>query len=259
MGVIFLSDAHLRNKGTHPYRAFLEFLAHLGEGTLPGGEKVDVTDLYLLGDTFDFWFARGRAVYPEFDIVLEKLIALQQSGIAIHLFEGNHDFFLTAFFRGYLGMDVYEDWGAITMDGFRFLLGHGDLVDRDDKGYLFLRRILRSRWFNVFQNALPSRLVWRLARYAADLGQGSRERGNEKLATKMQEFAVTCHARGFDVVILGHCHLPMVYENRQDGRIKYLVLLGDWIRHFTFLHYSDGKLSLRTVSGVHIGSGQLML
>jgi len=157
MGSIFLSDTHLEDKDAPHYRAFISFLASLGEGSLPGGERDHVTDLYLLGDTFDFWFGRGERVYREFDPVITSLIMLKERGVAIHLFEGNHDFFLAEFFAHRLGMSVYEDWGDITIDGFRFLLGHGDLVDGEDHGYLFLRKILRSRTFYLLQRILPSR------------------------------------------------------------------------------------------------------
>ena len=43
-----------------------------------------------------------------------------------------------------LGMTVCEDWAVIDLDSRKTLLAHGDLVDRKNRKYLMLRKVLRS-------------------------------------------------------------------------------------------------------------------
>ena len=56
----------------------------------------------------------------------------------------------------------------------------------------------------------------------------------------MSEIARPRFAEGFDAVILGHFHYPL--HHAEGGRD--LVVLGDWIRHFTFAKLQNGELAL---------------
>jgi len=257
MKALFLSDTHLRRRSDKNYRLFIAFMSQMMEGAIPGHPKGEVERLYLVGDIFDFWFARKDKIYPEYLPVLEKFQTLLRRGIEIHFFEGNHDFFLREYFSGMRGHNVYEDWGDILLDGFRLCVSHGDLIDRQNRRYLFLRRILRSRGFFLFQRHLPLPLVWFLAGLSSDLGQEKRKHGEETLVRTMYEFALKQFELGYDASIFGHCHLPRLYTSRQGGRNRVFVVLGDWLRHFTFLYYQDGTFYLRDISGQNIGSGHL--
>ena len=106
MKAVFLSDAHLKRSTDEPYGLLVRFLTDLGEGRVgpaaagkeAAGAGTTVDDLYILGDFFDFWFCRPDRIYPEFQPVIRQLVQLRQSGVRIHLFEGNHDFFMREYF-----------------------------------------------------------------------------------------------------------------------------------------------------------------
>lgn len=149
MKAIFIADAHLIDETSPGYAELLNFLEELRlarlEGSKAGGLYAD--ELFILGDFFDFWFARGTRIYPPFEKVLAGLLALKEAGVRIHLAEGNHDFFLADYFSRYLGMEVTPDWAEVKLDRQRILFAHGDVVDSIELSYKLLRGILRSGFF----------------------------------------------------------------------------------------------------------------
>jgi UDP-2,3-diacylglucosamine hydrolase len=236
MKCIFLSDAHLKNRRDESYRDLMGFLDSLG------AEKLD--HLFIAGDFFDFWFGRRDRVYPDFMPVIEKLMALRDAGTQISLCEGNHDFFLEDYFSIIPGVTVYRDDAVIDLDGRKTLVSHGDLVDRENSGYLLLRRILRSSLFYQAQRNIPPRFLWTLARITSSTSRELYPQKEEELVRTMLEFAMERFREGFDSVILGHSHKPLLKEFVLEGARKTFATLGDWMRYNSYLSYKDGAFSL---------------
>ena len=59
------------------------------------------------------------------------------------------------------------------------------------------------------------------------------------------EVADPIFAAGHDVVVLGHLHLPTLWE--ESG--KAFVILGDWVENCTYLRVEDGRLHLERFTG----------
>ncbi len=239
MRAIFLSDVHLRSRKDERYCILLSFLNEI---------KGKCEHLVLVGDFFDFWFSSSKRIYPEYVPVIDRLIDLKQSGTTIHLCEGNHDFYMNAYFGGTLGMKVFEDAAELALDGKRLFVAHGDLVDRQNTRYLFLRRILRSRPFYHFQRLIPAALRWWLASLSSDVSKGFNEEASDKMVQKMERFATDQFRAGYDAVILGHCHKPVLKKVVVNQSEKVFVSLGDWVAHFSYLNYEDGTPSLKFYS-----------
>jgi UDP-2,3-diacylglucosamine hydrolase len=260
MKVLFLSDAHLRTRHTKGYKNLMEFLCRLrgkrnGNGKaglrqcdVQGnqGNITDVDDLYILGDFFDFWFSAGDFIYPEFRDVVEILAELKERGIRLHLCEGNHDFFLADYFARHLGVEVITDWATINLAGKRILISHGDTVDERNRRYLLLRRFLRSNFFYKMQRAMPVSLLWRIAQISSRASKELTAETADALAMKMRRFSKRKFRDGFDAVILGHCHGHLLETYRINGTQRTMVLLGDWLRHYSYLCYEDGNFVLST-------------
>lgn len=244
MNAIFLSDAHLKKSNQEGYKNLLRFFDLLGGG-MYAQSPTNIHALFILGDFFDFWLYRDERIYPEFKPIVNKLIELKQKGITVHFCEGNHDFFLKSFFLDKLGMDVYTEFADINWDGKRILLSHGDTIDQANKGYLLLRKILRSPLLAVLQKSLPLRLTWKLAGIGSNMSKELSPEAGEKIAGKMETFSIQKFDEGFDAVILGHCHKPMLKECSVDGKTRIFVMLGDWIKHFSYLYYENGQFMLR--------------
>lgn len=236
MKCIFLADAHLKSRRDPCYRDLMEFL----DGLRTGG----VDQLFIAGDFFDFWFCKDHQIYPDFEEIIEMLVLLKASGIRITFCEGNHDFFLKSYFGKKLGMTIYEDWAVIGLDGRKTLLAHGDLVDHSNRKYMILRKILRSRWFYEIQARVPSALLWRLARLSSYTSRKISLESEDRLVQKMLAFSMDKFREGFDAVILGHSHQPVLKEIQMAGRPKTFATLGDWTRHKSYLQYEDGHYRL---------------
>jgi UDP-2,3-diacylglucosamine hydrolase len=235
MKAVFLSDAHLKNEADEGYRYMVRFLDF---------PRDHVDDLFILGDFFDFWFCRENHIYPEFKAVIEKLADLKQRGIRIHICEGNHDFFLGDYFTKIHGMSVITEWTDINLDGLNILISHGDTVDRTNKRYLFLRKLLRSRLFYKLQWWIPPFILWEIARLSSTVSKELSTDSGDYLAKKMESFSMEKFKDGYDAVILGHCHKPLLKEYVIDGRRKTFATLGDWRKHRSYLCYKDGRLTL---------------
>ncbi len=235
MTSFFLSDAHLRTESDPRYRKLLSFLKWI---------KGRADRLYLAGDFFDFWFCSDHRVYPEYVSIISSLRDLKESGTRICLCEGNHDFYLASYFRDKLGMEVYPEWADIALDGRRILLAHGDTVDRTNTRYLFLRHILRSGAFCRFQRVIPAALRWKLAALSSDLSKGMAEVSKDRLVAVMEAFAMGKFEEGYDAVVLGHSHRPLLKLFTVRGRSRLFVSLGDWIEHFSYLCCHNGEFRL---------------
>jgi UDP-2,3-diacylglucosamine hydrolase len=236
MKSIFLSDAHLKSRRDPCYRDLIGFLHSLRE--------VGAGKLFIAGDFFDFWFCKDHEIYPEFEEIIEILVTLKATGIQITFCEGNHDFFLKSYFGKKLCMNIYEDWAVIELDGRKTLLAHGDLVDRSNRKYMVLRKILRSRLFYEIQTRTPSAVIWRLARLSSFTSRRLSSESEDRVVQKMLAFSMDKFCEGFDAVILGHSHQPVLKEFMMDGRQKIFATLGDWTRHKSYLQYEDGHYRL---------------
>ena len=216
MKAIFISDAHLKRKTDDRYGQLMNFFNDIKEGKVrlfieaDGTDKIltGIDDLYIVGDLFDFWFCDKGNINPEFILIIHKLIELQKAGIRIHLNEGNHDFLLREYFHDVLGMEVFEEWADVKINGIRALIGHGDTTDKANFKYLLFRKILRSRLFYHFQRFIPAR-VRGLLRRRQGVPQGHPDHG-----------AGTA------------------------GKKKTFVSLGDWIKHYSFLYYENKNFIL---------------
>jgi UDP-2,3-diacylglucosamine hydrolase len=250
MRALFLSDAHLISRREPGYVAVMRFLEVLEGprkaprgGQAPGGEQ-RCDALFLAGDFFDFWFGREGRLFPDFLPVVERLAALRDEGVRVGLCEGNHDFFLGDYFAGTLGMEVYPEWADLDLDGKRVLLTHGDTIGPADAGASLLRKLLRSRFLYRLQRVLPAPFVWRVAHLASVTSRRvSRER-EDSLVGGMRRFALQKFEEGYDAVVCGHSHKPVIERYDASGRSRTFMTLGDWVRHCSYGVFENGEFSL---------------
>lgn len=225
---MFLSDAHLERPDDPNYRRMLAFLE--GLSGLP--------DLIILGDFFAFWMGFGR-VPERYRPVVEALAALARSGTRIHYVEGNHDIDVGRYFATHLGATVHTERGEITLGGRRVLLVHGDTVDENDRGYRFLRAVLRAQPLKGLARILsPERVLAFADPYTLDKAGKAYRAGH--LPALLERYARARWGEGYDGVVMGHCHHPAFVTDTRDGRPVFYANLGDWVTQFTYLAF-DGK------------------
>lgn len=205
-----------------------------------------VDELFLVGDIFDLWFARGGRVYPPFREVIKRLVELREAGVVISLCEGNHDFFLADYFTLRLGMTVYPEWAERVLDGKRVLVAHGDTIDDDNRHYLLCRKFLRSPLIYNLQKILPLPLLWAVAEMASRTSRNLMKDRTEELTLLLHEYARKKLAQGrYDMIIFGHSHKPLVTEHVFDDEIHYAATLGDWLTHRSYIYFEDGRIFRR--------------
>ena len=208
-------------------------------------DTLTLDHLVIAGDFFDFWFVRGDVIYPGFRPIVNRMVALKQEGVRISLCEGNHDFFLTDYFSHRLGIDVYPDWAEFNLDGLRILVSHGDTVDRGNRKYLALRGFLRVSFARLLQRLLPLVLLWRLARLSSEMSKEMSRESQDRLTEVMYRYSVEKFHEGYDAVILGHSHKPLLRQTLSGDRKKTFVTLGDWITHDSYLLCDEGRFTLQ--------------
>jgi UDP-2,3-diacylglucosamine hydrolase len=252
MKAVFISDAHLKKAADERYTRLISFFDDIGKGkarSLVGSDQLDsanvlINDLYIVGDLFDFWFCSRANINPEFIPVINKLIELQKTGIRIHLFEGNHDFFMSEYFSHVLNMEIFEEWADVKIDHLRVLATHGDTVDKTDIKYILLRKILRSRPFYNFQRLIPASVRWFLASLSSNVSKEMGKTHGDLLVEKMISLAVSKFQEDYDALIFGHCHEPVLRHYTVNDKKKTFIALGDWIKHYSFVYYENRNFYL---------------
>lgn len=233
--VCFVSDAHFGielpgyEDREHRFFRFLE------------REVADVSDLYIVGDLFDFWVEYRNAIRPDYFTVLHHLKQLRDRGTAIHYLAGNHDFALGPFLRDTMGFTVYPGAVSVTLQGKRVYLHHGDGLIRRDIGYRMLKKLLRNPFNQRLYKLLHPDIGVPLGSF---ISGSSRKYLNkplsEELRNEYRDCARTELARGHDVVIYGHIHQPD-YFRYTDGLY---CNIGSWLKHYTYATMVDGRFSL---------------
>lgn len=206
----------------------------------------DASEIFLVGDIFDFWFEYKKAIPKGYVRLLGKLAELADSGIKIHIFTGNHDMWIFDYLPQEIGAELYKEPIQIERQGKKLFIGHGDGLGPGDRGYKFLKKVFANKVCQWLFARLHPNFGIGLADYfskssrAKTGDQDSKFLGeeNEWLAVYSKEVLEKEH---FDFFIFGHRHLPL--EIKLTEQSSY-VNLGDWLHHYTYGVLRNGKLSL---------------
>jgi UDP-2,3-diacylglucosamine hydrolase len=205
MALYAVSDLHILGAEDPLYRSLLALLRDRARE----GDTV-----VLAGDVFDLFVGNKRVFaerYREFFAALRETGA---RGVRIHYIEGNHDFHLRRAFDGIPGLELHAREFGLETGGRRFFFAHGDLVDRKDYGYRALRLFFRSPLMKAALAVMPCSMVEWVGARAAAASKGRAHRlptqlsaGRlESLRNAYRSFAAERLARGYDFVVMGHCH-----------------------------------------------------
>lgn len=220
--IYFISDVHLgvfeRSKDKLREELFIILLDKISR---------DAEKIYLVGDIFDYWFDYKTVIPKAFYRTLSKLYDIKNKICDIEFIMGNHDFGHLGFFKSELNIDVHSDDIEREHHGKKFFISHGDGKDPKDKGYLMLKKVLRSKlslW--LYLKLHPN--------FGIGLASGSSKESRKYTGKKhfgegdaMLEFAKSKIDEGFDYVIMGHRHLA-VKETYKHG---IYINIGDWIKN----------------------------
>ncbi len=231
----FISDVHLdfyltpaEVKKRRVFKSFLETI------------KTDAGHLFIVGDLFDFWFEYNYVMPKAFFPFLKLFAEMADSGVQIHYLAGNHDFQMGPFFAETMGMKTYLNSCTITLDNKRFYLYHGDGIGPGTGMYRLMKKIFRFPLNQKVFRWLHPDVGIPLARYLSGASRNHTNQNNHlRDESAYKAFARERFDEGFDYVLMGHRHNPLVYRHEA----KTYINLGDWVSYYTFAMYENEKLS----------------
>lgn len=240
---LFVSDIHIRSAEDPKYELFCDFLdACLAKPP---------AHLFLVGDIFDLWIADRRYFTSRFPEAIAKIETLAGK-CQVHYFEGNHDLDLKLFWQHKLGIDVQDEAAYYQIDGKTLRVEHGDQMDPEDKGYLFLRWLLRTPIMRALGRHLPDALVAWIGRRAShasrDYTSNVKTTSSDRAIEKTRDHAKRAWAtKPFDLFVSGHTHvLEDSWQETQGKRFR-CFNLGTWLKTPFVLDVEGERVSLRRV------------
>lgn len=233
--IVFIADAHLGMPGDDPERSekIADFFRWL---------KGKASYLYIVGDLFDFWFEYKYVVPNTSPHVLFELYNLVQAGTKVVIIGGNHDYWLGPYISSSVGLQIERNKAVVEHQSRKIFIHHGDGLYPHDNGYRLLKKVLRNKVsICLFRLLHPDIALW-IARISSKTSRYylAPPDFESKNITLFRNIADERLKDGYDTVVYGHSHIPLV-ENRPNGT---LVLLGDWINHNTYVFLENGTFTI---------------
>jgi UDP-2,3-diacylglucosamine hydrolase len=238
MALYVFSDAHLGSGSADQEQIKLARMADLFARVREDGDR-----LIILGDLFDFWFEYKHAIPKEAHPALMMLSDVRRSGVTIEYVAGNHDFWMDDFFSKYMGITVHRDHMELDYRERRLYLCHGDGLAPADRGYRLLKKVLRNR-FNIWlYRKLPPDWAIPLAKKVSGSSREYTARRDHTFKADYERFARQRLSEGYDVVLIGHLHIPQ----REQYESGVYINTGDFIHHFSYARIDQDQVQLLTL------------
>ena len=205
----------------------------------------DAAELYLLGDILDYWYEYRTVVPRGYTRFFGTLCRMADSGVRITWFIGNHDIWLFDYLKEEIGMKVVDGFEIKEILGKRFFLSHGDGVGRLPASFRFLRATFRNKVCQKLYAAIHPRwtipFAHRWSNHSRDFENSAPKfegEENEPLIAFSRDY-IDCHPDArIDYFVFGHRHIML--DLPLGTNLSRIVILGDWIHHFSYAVF-DGK------------------
>jgi UDP-2,3-diacylglucosamine pyrophosphatase LpxH len=234
--VVVISDTHLGTYGCHA----AELLTYL--------KSIKPKIVVLNSDIIDVW-QFSKSYWPESHMqVIKHITGLMAKQVKVYYVTGNHDEMLRKFVGFKLGSLQIVNKVVLKLDGKKAWVFHGDVFDvtmqkskwlakLGAKGYDTL--ILINRFFNYFSEKMGK------GKLSLSKKIKNSVKGAVKFINNFESVAADIAiSNGYDYVICGHIHQPIIKTiTNSQGEVLYLNS-GDWIENLTALEYHEGKWQL---------------
>jgi UDP-2,3-diacylglucosamine hydrolase len=211
----------------------------------------DAEAVYLVGDIFDFWFEYKQVVPKGYVRFLGKIAELTDKGIPVHIFRGNHDVWAFGYLHKEIGLQIHRKPEVVELQGKKLFLAHGDGLGPGDTGYKIMKKIFEFKpnqflfkWLHPDIGTAMGLFFSHRSRLA-NIAKEKKEGKNPPLEKEMlYHYAVkkSKELTDVDYFIFGHRHIPLTTRINDKAT---LVILGDWITHFTYGVLENGLFELR--------------
>lgn len=236
MKIIFFSDVHITRKSVDRAALTLRFISDYCE---------DTDMVVVLGDLFDFYHGYDGYIYPWYRTIADSLKNLVDRGKRVVFLEGNHEFGMGRYFEDYTGATCTAEM-SLDIDGKKVFLAHGD-------GFasLSLVRFLKRPFFYRIMDLLGPGMTWRVVTLVRPFLSHRSKKYSEVVRDIFRSRARSKFSEGYDVVILGHSHIPDILDVGDGPAGKRYLNTGDLATYGSFVSYDTSTgFSLRTLGSV---------
>ena len=237
----FLSDIHIKDEKESNRAKLLLFLHEIENGIRPASH------VFLVGDIFDLWIHNHAYFVDKYSKIVNAIRTVVNKGVEVHYFEGNHDLYLKKFWQQDVGVRVHDGPVFFNLGSKVVRVEHGDFMNPDDKGYLFLRKFLRSFPMTTVAKNLPGSIVQKIGERASRASRHytshQKKLEDQKVLAFMHNYAEeVVKERFFDFLISGHTHIRDEYIfSNAEGEEVVSINLGSW--------FDDQKVLCMTEEG----------
>lgn len=234
--VVVISDVHLGTYGCHAK----ELLSYL--------KSIQPQMVILNGDIIDIW-QFNKSYWPELHMqVIKYITEFLAQGIKVYYVTGNHDEMLRKFVGFKMGSLQIVNKVVLDLDGKKTWIFHGDVFDVTMQNSKWLAKLGAKGYDSLI-------LINRMCNYFSEgMGRGKlsfskKIKNSVKSAVKFindfeQIAAEIAISNGYQNVICGHIHQPVIRDIKgKEGEVTYLNS-GDWIENLTALEYNKGSWEL---------------
>lgn len=209
---LLVSDLHLSDGGGAAFTAL---------GHAVAAARRERTPLFLLGDLFDSYVARGQARVGVWRDTAALLRTLADAGVPVHVLHGNRDFLLGPEFAAASGAVVVAGGLRGVLGGVDTLLLHGDELCQNDLPYQRAKRWLRHPLTRALARSLPVALAVRVAARARAKSAMVIRSGDPSRFLPTTAAVDAAFATGAARLVFGHIH-RFAWGRRGAGEYRVL-------------------------------------
>jgi len=200
----------------------------------------DISELYLLGDIFDYWFEYKSGIPRGHEVFLTKIRELRGLGIPIYFFTGNHDLWMKSYFENEYGIPISRSPITKEIAGKVFHMGHGDGLGPGDYSYKVMKKIFTNPTCQWMFSLLPSEMGLGMMKYFSKQSREKYVDVNEFLGDKewlIQYIKSHNELDQVDYYLFGHRHLTI--DHQLKNKAARYINLGEWITSRSYVVF-DG-------------------
>lgn len=232
--ITVISDVHLGTYGCHA-KELLKYLKSIRPETL-----------ILNGDIIDIWNFR-KSYFPSAHMdVIRRIMKMASKGTEVIYITGNHDDVIRKYTDLELGNLKVLNKYVRELDGKKAWFFHGDVFDSTTKGWAKYLAKLGGKGYDllIILNRLINWILELLGKEKMSFSKKVKD-SVKKAVSWINDFETTAAElaieQGYDYVVCGHIHKPIIREiENNHGKVMYLNS-GDWVENLSALEFNDGQ------------------
>ncbi|WP_338792005.1 UDP-2,3-diacylglucosamine diphosphatase [Bernardetia sp. MNP-M8] len=234
--VVIISDVHL---GTYGSKAvpLLDYL-----------NSIEPKIVVLNGDIIDGW-QFSRKYFPTSHVeVVKKILDWISKGTQLYYITGNHDEMMRKFVGFGVSNAKIVNKVVLQLDGKQAWVFHGDVFDVTMRHSKWIAKMGADGYgFLILLNKAVNSVLKKVGKGKISLSKQiknsvkSAVKSKNNFETTAAEIAIQ---NGYDYVICGHIHQPIIKDIEIENEKVCYLNSGDWVENMTALEYNDKKWTL---------------